>query len=368
MSVRGKDETPFSDDSLGESTRSLLSPCFGELETKELDNELSEGTLSLSSDDEYEAERYNGRQETKSWSSEQGNENFVGTSGSYSLISGSNISRSGSTTRTRKQDKDYVATSTTLKTPHNTKSRRTLDYCESETVTSNSCHGVGENKKSELTAWEEWLIKKTIEDRQKQKRVVIQKQKEKDKIAENKRRKEENLKIAEQKSKEWCEEKSRIEREKRRTIMQQKKIDLERKEQTKREIDEKSKQKYGEWLNKKQAAIAERKRLSELNEQEKKEKEIERKMKSEEEYEKWQNQLKSRPRSVYNSFGYTGGKLTGYYEWGSYPAPSYVNPIPWVHPGGKRNKERNRGKKELQPPSPPLLFRDIECRQKQKNK
>ena len=93
-----------------------------------------------------------------------------------------------------------------------------------------------------------------------------------------------------------------------------------------------------------------------------------RKLNNEEAYGKWMAQVKERPRPVYNSFGYTGGMLTGYYEWGSYPAPSYCNPIPWMPPKIKRNSDRIKGKAELQPLSPPLLFRDIEIRKAKEKK
>ena len=370
MSTQRGQETVFSDDSLGESTRSLLSPVLGYCDTADLDNELSEGSLSLSSDNESETDICNKKNEQTPHSvNHRTTKAFGRRNAPYSSGSASVVSQSGSQVPSliKTGTKNHKSTSSTRSTARKP-SPTNRSYTYSDSFTSESCHDkeTKQTKDSELSPWEKWLVMKTLEDREKHRRDIVRQQREKEKIQEVRREKEKTDRRAEEERKRWVEQKNRMERERRRALIQQKQLQLEMKEQSQRDIEEKSKQKYEEWLTKKRAETAEKRQLKEQNERERKEREVERRMRSEEEYEKWQKQLRSRPRSVYNSFGYTGGMLTGYYEWGSYPAPSYVNPIPWVHSGPKKSKGERRGKKAMQPPSPPLLFRDIEQRERGK--
>ena len=83
------------------------------------------------------------------------------------------------------------------------------------------------------------------------------------------------------------------------------------KETEKRELEEKSKEKYGDWLNERRKKEEEIKRQCEEKKREEEEKKAARHRKAEEEYERWKAQANTRPKSVQNSFGYTCGKLTG---------------------------------------------------------
>lgn len=72
-----------------------------------------------------------------------------------------------------------------------------------------------------------------------------------------------------------------------------------------------------------------------------------RKLNNEEVYGKWIVEVKERFRFVYNSFGYIGGMLIGYYDWGLYFVLSYCNFIFWMLLKIKRNSDRIKGKGEL---------------------
>lgn len=329
----------FSDDSLGESTRSLLSPVYGNGGRIE-EQVLSEGSLSSEK--------------------EKGNEK------EYSF----EFERSHST------QKNKTKTSTSYTTPTSSFSRRKNSVSEStrsvsrsnsDGRTANSSKRV-ENKTDCLSPWETWLVKKTAEDREKLKEKRLEKKKAREKTEKEKRERAELSKVASEKYNEWLEGKKKSIAEERRIKQQQEELEKEKKENLSRSTQEKAAVKYNNWLEEKKTQENEKKRKEEEEARVKKDKEVTRKLNNEEAYGKWIAEVKERPRPVYNSFGYTGGMLTGYYDWGSYPAPSYCNPIPWMPPKIKRNSDRIKGKGELQPLSPPLLFRDIENRKAKEKK
>lgn len=70
-------------------------------------------------------------------------------------------------------------------------------------------------------------------------------------------------------------------------------------------------------------------------------------MNNEEVYSKWIVVVKEKFKFVYNSFGYIGGMLIGYYEWGLYLVFSYCNFILWVFFKIKRDCNRRKGKVEM---------------------
>ena len=337
----------FSDDSLGESTRSLLSPVYDEGGRFE-PPQLSEG--SLSSDDETDNEIIH-----QSKHSEK----------DYSFV----FERSNGSAKIRK---DGHMTPTNSYFPHSaelkkssSKTTRSASRSNTESLGTENAKTTG--KKGDcLSPWETWLIHKTAEGREKAKQVRLQKKKKKEESDREKREREELLKQASEKYVEWLENKKKAMAEDNRKKRLQEQIEQEKKQNSNRLILEKAKVNYNNWLEVKKTREKEKRRKEEDEARIKKDREVERKLHSEEAYGRWIAEVKERPRPVYNSFGYTGGMLTGYYEWGSYPAPSYCNPIPWVPPKVKRNNERQKGKKELQPASPPLLFRDIENRKAKK--
>lgn len=225
-----------------------------------------------------------------------------------------------------------------------------------------------ENKGDCLSPWETWLVKKTAEDREKMKAKRLEKKKTREEIAKKEREREELLRDASEKYAKWLESKNKSITEERKIKHMAEQLEREKKENMNRMTEEKAAIKFNNWLQEKKTKENEKKRKEEEFARIRKDQEVTRKMNNEEAYSQWIAEVKERPTPVYNSFGYTGGMLTGYYEWGSYPAPSYCNPIPWMPPKIKRNSNRRKGKVEMQPASPPLLFRDIENREARQKK
>ena len=329
----------FSDDSLGESTRSLLSPVYGDGGRFE-PPELSEG--SLSSDGEIEDEILDQSEHSwKDYSFDRSN-------------SSAKHRKEKSTTPTNSSFSGVKRSSTKSSTSAST-SRSNIENLKSESTKT------AESKGNCLSPWETWLVKKSAEDREKTKQRRLQQKKENEQKEKEEREREELLKQASGKYEEWLENKKRVITEESRKKRLQEQLEREKKENSIRLISE-AEVKYNSWLENKKAQEKEKRKKEEEEARMKKNREVERKLHNEEAYGRWIAEVKDRPKPVYNSFGYTGGILTGYYEWGSYPAPSYCNPVPWVPPKMKRNNERRKGKMEMQPASPPLLFSDIENR------
>ena len=329
----------FSDDSLGESTRSLLSPVYGNGRRLK-EPELSEG--SLSDDDETDNEK------------------------DYSL----EFQRSHSTPKHKaKTSRSYTTpTSSSFSGPKKSvRSNRSNSRSNTEGRKANSSRTV-ENKGDCLSPWETWLVKKTAEDREKRKQKRLEKKKAREESEKEEQGREELLKAASERYGKWLESKKKLIAEERKLKQQQEQLEKEMKENMNRMTQEKAAVKYNNWLDEKKTKENEKRRKEEEDARIKKDKQVTRKLNNEEAYSKWIAEVKERPKPVYNSFGYTGGMLTGYYEWGSYPAPSYCNPIPWMPPKVKRNSDRIKGKVEMQPASPPLLFRDIDNRKAKEKK
>ncbi|XP_069812748.1 coiled-coil domain-containing protein 34-like isoform X4 [Dendropsophus ebraccatus] len=103
---------------------------------------------------------------------------------------------------------------------------------------------------------------------------------------------------------------------------------------------------HKEWVRKKQEQEEEEKRIAEQREK---------KEKAEYMFEEWLEQAKNKPRPTLNSYGYVNGKLTGYYDASSYPAPGFYNPIPWkpipMPPPPKETIKTLSGKKKKRPVS-----------------
>lgn len=332
----------FSDDSLGESTRSLLSPVYGDGGRSRFEEpELSEGSLS-------------GGDET-------GNEK------EYSF----EFRRTDSTPKNKtKVSRSYTPpTSSSFSGLKKSASKGTRSASRSNTKdTKTSSSMTAENKGDCLSPWETWLVKKTAEDREKMKAKRLEKKKTREEIAKKEREREELLRDASEKYAKWLESKNKSITEERKIKHMAEQLEREKKENMNRMTEEKAAIKFNNWLQEKKTKENEKKRKEEEFARIRKDQEVTRKMNNEEAYSQWIAEVKERPTPVYNSFGYTGGMLTGYYEWGSYPAPSYCNPIPWIPPKIKRNSNRRKGKVEMQPASPPLLFRDIENREARQKK
>lgn len=336
----GQEGDTFSDDSLGESTRSLLSPVYGNSGRFE-EPELSEG--SLSDDDKTDHEK------------------------DYSFEFGGTTSTPKSKTKVSRSYTPPTSSSFSgLKKSASKSSRSALRSNAKVSKTSSS--KTVENKGDCLSPWETWLIKKAAEDREKTKAKRLEKKKTHEEKEKQEREREELLRVASDKYVEWLEIKNKSITEERRIKHREERLEQEKKENMNRITQEKAAIKFNNWLQEKKTKQYEKKLKEEEDARMKKDQEVTRKMNNEEAYSKWIATAKEKAKPVHNSFGYTGGMLTGYYEWGSYPAPSYCNPIPWVPPKIKRDSNRWKGKVEMLPASPPLLFRDIDNRQARQKK
>ncbi|XP_078000150.1 uncharacterized protein LOC144452846 [Glandiceps talaboti] len=222
----------------------------------------------------------------------------------------------------------------------------------------------GEGNEHHLSAWEEWLIRKEQEDRVNVKKQLRDEERKKQEEEEKRREKEKLHSKAKEKYTEWVEEKNMREQMRMKSRARKEQIQIKLKEEEKRKIEEKSKENFDDWIEKKkeqeQARKEKEKQMKLKEEEEKKNKQA----KAEEKYNEWKNQTRNRPKPQKSSFGYTSGILTGYYDAGAYPIPSFYNPMPWqpiAVPKPKATKKNcGRGKskpKRVSEPSPPLLFK-----------
>lgn len=336
----GQEGDTFSDDSLGESTRSLLSPVYGNSGRFE-EPELSEG--SLSDDDKTDHKK------------------------DYSFEFGGTTSTPKSKTKVSRSYTPPTSSSFSGLKKSASKSSRSASRSNAKVSKTSSSKTV-ENKGDCLSPWETWLIKKAAEDREKTKAKRLEKKKTHEEKEKQEREREELLRVASDKYVEWLEIKNKSITEERRIKHREERLEQEKKENMNRITQEKAAIKFNNWLQEKKTKQYEKKLKEEEDARMKKDQEVTRKMNNEEAYSKWIAAAKEKAKPVHNSFGYTGGMLTGYYEWGSYPAPSYCNPIPWVPPKIKRDSNRRTGKAEMLPASPPLLFRDIDNRRARQKK
>lgn len=210
--------------------------------------------------------------------------------------------------------------------------------------------GHSENMDTGLSPWEQWLIQKTKEERvkkQQMKKHKVEVREQKEQKAKERQQKEEK---AEEKRSEWLKQKNYEESLRKKLEKQRIQTETEIKAQQNMITKMKAERKFEEWKEKK-----------EMMEREKKEQELQKKrdielaekckkIKAQQKYEEWLRSAKDRPKSS-QSFGYSGGKLTGYHDTGAYPAPTFYNPIPW-HPipipktqKTERPKSRTRSKK-----------------------
>ncbi|KAM9302129.1 coiled-coil domain-containing protein 34 [Gastrophryne carolinensis] len=200
-----------------------------------------------------------------------------------------------------------------------------------------------------LSPWETWLLNK-----ERQGRIELQKKLSEELKQEEERRKQQEKKeikkrMAEEQLKEWIQKKQEQERKEKEQKLLIEKQERELEEQ-KKYLQVKGKEKYQEWLNKKKEEEQERKRKEKEQTERHLAQQREKKEKAEKIFKEWLEQAKNKPRPTLNSYGYINGKLTGYYDGSSYPAPSFYNPIPWkpipVPPPQKETAKNSNGKKK----------------------
>ncbi|KAG2455869.1 GABT protein, partial [Polypterus senegalus] len=121
--------------------------------------------------------------------------------------------------------------------------------------------------------------------------------------------------------------------------------EISAKEIEKRQCDERAKEKYNLWLEKKKEEEIVKKQI------EKEEAELkERREMADKKFKEWLRSAKDKPRPASSPCGYSNGKPTGFYDQNYYPAPSFCNPIPWkpIHAPPPEESSRKQAVKKTQ--------------------
>lgn len=206
-----------------------------------------------------------------------------------------------------------------------------------------------------LSPWETWLLSKERRGRLELQNKIAEELKQEEERRKLAQKKEQKKCLAEELHKEWVRKKQEQERREKEQKLLKEKQDKELEERQKHLIEEKSKEKYQEWLSKKREEEQERKRRQKEEEEKRLAEQKEKKEKAERMFKEWLEQAKNKPRPALNSYGYVNGKLTGYYDGSSYPAPGFYNPIPWkpipMPPAPKETVKNPSGKKKKRPVS-----------------
>ncbi|XP_075693831.1 coiled-coil domain-containing protein 34 [Rhinoderma darwinii] len=205
-----------------------------------------------------------------------------------------------------------------------------------------------------LSPWETWLLRKEKQGRIELQNKISEELKQEEERRKREQKKEQKKRFAEDLHKEWVRKKLEQERKEKEQKLFKESQEKALEEQQKRLIEEKSKERYEEWLNKKREEEQERKRRLKEEEEKRLAEQSEKKEKAERIFKEWLEESKNKPRPTLNSYGYVNGKLTGYYDGSSYPAPGFYNPIPWKPipmPPPKETVKNSSGKKNKRPVS-----------------
>ncbi|XP_063800480.1 coiled-coil domain-containing protein 34 [Pseudophryne corroboree] len=201
-----------------------------------------------------------------------------------------------------------------------------------------------------LSPWEMWLLCKERQGRIELQKKISEELKQEEERRKQQQKKEQKKRLAEEQHKDWVRKKQDQERKEKEHKLLLELQEKEFEERRKHSLQEKSKEKYEEWLSKKKEEELERKRKEKEEEEKREAEQREKKEKADQMFKEWLEQAKNKPRPTLNSYGYVSGKLTGYYDGTSYPAPEFYNPIPWkpihVPPPPKEAVRNQPGKKK----------------------
>ena len=108
-------------------------------------------------------------------------------------------------------------------------------------------------------------------------------------------------------------------------------------------------------MREKEDKVKQEQAAARANKKEEERKKAEAQAKSEAAFNEWKKAASKRPKPVPNSFAYVGGKLTGYYDSASCPAPSFVNPVAWqpIHVPKPTSKPKPKPTTKLRPKTAP---------------
>lgn len=200
-----------------------------------------------------------------------------------------------------------------------------------------------------LSSWEQWLIQKVKDDREKRRAERQKKREEKRKKEEEEELKQRKALQAELVRKEWVDKKNFEEALKRKIEKQRTKTEKMIKEEQKKMEMIKAERKFEEWKEHKKEEEKQKKRQEKERQAEEERLRKEQRIKAQKKFEEWCKKADSRPKPLPNSFGYTSGKLTGYHDTSAYPVPSFYNPMPWQPIHIPRPASEKKSKKRSKP-------------------
>ncbi|XP_031227182.1 coiled-coil domain-containing protein 34 isoform X1 [Mastomys coucha] len=204
---------------------------------------------------------------------------------------------------------------------------------------------------SSLTPWEMWFVGKEKEERGRLQQKVLEELNQQIEKRKEMEEREKRKIIAEVKHKEWVQKKNEQERKEREQKINKEMEEKAAKKREKEHLQEKAKEKYQEWLKKKKAEECEKKKKEKEKEKQRQAELQEKKEIAEKKFKEWLENAKNKPRPAAKSYGYSSGKLTGFYSGNSYPEPTFYNPIPWkpIHMPPPKETKSGPGKKSKRP-------------------
>ncbi|XP_043083802.1 coiled-coil domain-containing protein 34-like isoform X3 [Puntigrus tetrazona] len=195
-----------------------------------------------------------------------------------------------------------------------------------------------------LSAWEQWIVEKAKEERVRKQQKATEELTLKEKQKEVEKEQQKKKVVNDGKIQEWLQIKREREKKEKMSKEFQKSKEQLQEENKRAEIEKKAQEKYKEWLRKKKQEETERK-LREKEEAARREaEERERKEKAEESFKEWLEGVKTKGKLSRRSSASSAGSYNNV----NYPAPSFVNPVPWrpVHvPRQERTPGKTSGRK-----------------------
>ncbi|XP_060742775.1 coiled-coil domain-containing protein 34 [Tachysurus vachellii] len=211
--------------------------------------------------------------------------------------------------------------------------------------------------KLNLSAWEQWLVGKAKDERMKIHQKSLQQQALKEKKKQEETEQERKKTVSECKIQEWLQIKRKQEKQEKLCRESQKTNIMLQEEQKRLEIEKKAQEKYQAWLHKKKHEEKERK-LKEQEEIARREKEErERKERADQKFTEWLKHIKDKERHKRESSACSAGDFDNL----NYPAPSFVNPVPWkpIHIPQQDRTPRKKSVRRNQPG--PSKYRSAPC-------
>ncbi|XP_067236623.1 coiled-coil domain-containing protein 34 [Chanodichthys erythropterus] len=201
-----------------------------------------------------------------------------------------------------------------------------------------------------LSAWEQWIVDKAKEERTRKQQKAMEELTLKEKEEEQKKVQQKKKVACDFKIQEWLQMKREQEKKERESKEFQKSKKQLQEEKKRAEIEKKAQEKYKEWLRKKKQEETERKLKEKEDAARREAEERERKEKAEESFKEWLAGVKTKGKLSRQSSASSAGSYNNV----NYPAPSFVNPIPWkpIHvPQQDRTPRKSSARKRTPGPA-----------------